>query len=249
MSPDADDSCLRLLAVPDPEPARQLADELAEYRIDDKRFRLAKGQHRLLPSAHGVYLVWLPQKVRGKRARIENVDLGVTANILWFLAKYDLKNSPGFTETLTFMKEQLKENHFQNDSFLVSPYYPWPEVILFLLTRAIKWGGVTELEELGPEIIRQANACSSRNQLAEICLFSIGVWWKDDRLIKRYESVLDINRMKTSPFFLGHFGLGTTDFSFDLIARRRIAQFSYECEAFQWALLFWARQKHDEVNP
>jgi hypothetical protein len=202
-------------------------------------FILTRAQRRLWPWSRGSFNTWLPQGDIPRKPRIETLDIAADANILWFLSEFGQMSIPGVAETLELINRVLETDLILDDPFLVSPYYPYPVVIFYVLSRAAVWGRIAGLMPQRERICELARLYKPLTYLDALCLGSVGCLWGDRELAERHRSALDPDKFQPAPFFMGHFGLGTTHWSFDLFARRKAFQFTFECDAMQWAMRLW----------
>lgn len=234
-SPDADGSCLTRLVDRDEALARALAGDLARHRFDQVHFTLVQGQRRLRPFVDDTFTTWFPPYPRG-RPRPETADVVVDAHVLWFLSEYRLTDLEGVAATIHFIRWVVGSGLVIADPFLVSPYYPYPAVILYMLSRAIVWGGLAELKDCRPGILAAAERLDARSALDRLLLASVGCLWGDFELVRRHQEGLTEVDYPPEPIFMGHFALGTYPWSFDLLARRPWFQFTFSSPAWQWAV-------------
>ena len=238
MSPDADDSCLHQLVDPQPQFHDDLAEKLAECRVGTGQFVFSPAQKRRLPQADGSFMTWLPPPLAEGKYQLETVDLGVDGVVLSFLKSINRYDIPGVAETENAIRLTLDSDLILRDPFVVSPYYPNSATILYLLARAIVWGKLEGLSGSLDRIRMLARSITPRNTLDILCLTSVGLLL-DDAVLAQYIASLDISEgMKVDPYFIGHFGLGTFSWTFDLV-RLPLMQFQSSSEALQWAMLLW----------
>ncbi len=168
ISPDADCTCLVQLARRDAGMDPPILDDLAFYRADGERFRLPAFQ-RSLPAAAGSFLTWFPPRERCRSDKIETVDAGVDANILWYLGTTGRLDAPGAAETTRFLAEVVRQGLAIRAPFKVSMYYPRPAVLLYLISRAALWGEVPALLALKADLLAQLARCPVRSTLETLC--------------------------------------------------------------------------------
>src|SRR5260221_6085871 len=168
ISPDADCTCLVQLARRDPGMDDAILEDLDFYRADGDRFRLPAFQ-RALPEVAGTFLSWFPERERCRRGKLETVDLGVDANILWYLGAVGRLDAPGAAETIRFVVEAVRAGLVLRAPFRVSMYYPNPAVLLYLVARAAVWGEVHALLALRAPLLEQLALCPAPSALDVLC--------------------------------------------------------------------------------
>lgn len=168
ISPDADCTCLVQLARRDPGLDGAIVADLAYYRADGSRFVLPRYQ-RALPGAEGSFLSWFPEAERCRPGKIETVDVGVDANVLWYLAAVDRLDTPGAAETVEFVSRAVIDGLLLKAPFRMSLYYPRPAVLLYLVSRAAVMGALEELLALEREIVAQLEACPTPTVMDHLC--------------------------------------------------------------------------------
>src|SRR6185436_506821 len=132
ISPDADCTTIVQLVRRDPGIDDAILDDLAFYRADGERFRLPRFQ-KALPSARGSFLTWFPPRELCHSGKLETIDAGADANILWYLASIGRLDAPGTTETLGFVTGVVRSGYVLRRPFRVSMYYPDAAVLLYLI--------------------------------------------------------------------------------------------------------------------
>jgi hypothetical protein len=175
LSPDADCTCLAHLARGDLTSAAEVAGDLACYRAQAP-FRLPRFQE-WLPAVAGSFLTWFPSRESCRPGKVETVDLGVDCNILWYLAAADRLATPGAAATAAFVAAAVRSGLLLNRPFVLSPYYPIPAVLLYLVTRAAVWGRVEALLALEGEVRALAGRCPAPSVLERLCLRAACAMW------------------------------------------------------------------------
>lgn len=168
ISPDADCTCLVQLARRDAGLDDAILDDLAFYRADGDRFSLPRFQ-KSLPSAKGSFLTWFPPRERCHSGKIETIDAGADANILWYLASIGRLDTPGAADTLAFLTGVVRSGYVLRRPFRVSMYYPDAAVLLYLIARAAVWGNIAPLLALRPILLAQLEQCPAATALQGLC--------------------------------------------------------------------------------
>ncbi len=244
LSPDADCTCMQQIALQEQEMIEKIIDELTFYRLDNKIFRLPHYQQKL-PYTHNIFLTWFPPRQLCKKRKMENIDITVNANILWFLGQNNHLDIPGSHETINFIKAILSTDLILTKSFELSPYYPYPLIILYFISRAIHWGRISELYDCESQIIQLANKVKPTTSLDYLLLASIGCFWKDSKLFQNNLEKFQEKGIQPNPFFIAPFVLpAVQDLPFFYkIAKLKFSSIRFTSDAFQWTLLLWLIQQ------
>ncbi len=248
ISPDADCSCLQQIALQEHEMIPKVAEELVFYRVDNRRFRLPEFQ-AVLPKANGSYLTWFPPKSQCHNKKLETIDVAVDANILWFLGKFGMLDLPGCTETVNFLRAILKTDLICTAPFKLSQYYPYPAIILYLISRAIVWGNLSLLQDKRARILSLANTIKPGSFLDHLALAAVGCLWNDTTLMDKYRFRYDVREMRKSPFYVLPIIAAPVQYWAPLenIARQGWTHMKFVSEAFQLALMLWLLQEQPDL--
>ena len=242
MSPDADDTCLLRIVNEDAQHIDKLVEELIFYVVNNKNFRLIKNQNDKLKGTDNTFLTWFPRKDKCHHLKIETIDISVDANILWLLSKTDNLAIPGVKETLQLIENTVNTNIILRDPFVVSPYYPNPAIILYNISRGIVFGNIETLYRLKDKILSLNASCEIKSILDALCIISTKILWGSDSRTGIGFEYLNKGIMKADDLFIAHFFLGKCPLCFAL-SRKPVFQIKYGCEALQWAMLLWIKQK------
>ena len=242
ISPDADDNCLVQIVIEDSEGIDSLIENLIFYRLDNRKFSLMKNQRDKLSGTDNTFLTWFPRKEKCHDLKLETIDIAVNANILWFLGKTGNLSIPGAEETIKLIANTVNSEIILRDPFVVSPYYPFPAIILYKISRGIVFGKIDELYGLKDKILAQNDACEIKSTLDALCVTSTNVLWGRHDPAQNGFGNLALRQMTADVVFVAHFFLGRSPLSFDL-SRKSVFQLKYRCEALQWAMLLWIRQQ------
>ncbi|MFC2150671.1 hypothetical protein ACFLQV_04125 [Calditrichota bacterium] len=245
MSADPDSTCLDLLAVPDETRNEAVLEALATHRIDGDNFRLVKMLSKHLLDAHGTFLSWFPAGSTDNLPQQELVDVVVDVNILWYVKSLNRLDIAGCNETIRFVRSAITSELVLTDPFLVSPYYPFPAVVIFMLVRAIVWGGIVELEDLLPKLISFASKVTPTRNVDRLLLLATAVMTDNDQLIDKYRDALNSTSRKPDTIFVGSVTSVWAAINYNL-ARVPIVQAQFSCEAFSLALKLWIMQQLTE---
>ena len=236
ISPDADCTCLVQLARRDPGMDDPILGDLGYYRADDDRFRLPAFQ-RSLPAA-GSFLTWFPPKDRCHSGKLETVDAGVDANILWYLGTIGRLDAPGADETAQFLAAAVRSELVMRSPFRISMYYPKPAVLLYLISRAAVWGDVPALLALKTDLLAQLARCPARSSLERLCRDSaIRLWGGrpgDHPPTPTGEDAFYVGPLLAWPL--------QRLAPLEPIAERRWTHIRFRSEALEWALHLWLEQ-------
>ncbi len=234
LDPDADCTAFQALALNDVTHIDTIVKDLEFYRLHHARFRLPKFQHQVLPNAEGTFLVWFPPKERCVQGKLEQLDIVVQAHVLWLLQRFNCLECHGRNETLAFLRQVISSELILKNPYAVSPYYPFPLVILYALSRAIVWGKIDALHDLRECILKMTRQVSPTNDLERLCLASIGKFWNDQVLQATFPSH-PLRKMKTGAFYVA----SNAHPCFEWLSRCRWTRFEFHSEALQWAMLKW----------
>lgn len=234
LDPDADCTTFQALALDDPSHLDGIVQDLEFYRLDRVRFRLPDFQRTALPNADGTFLVWFPPKAHCVNQKIEQLDIVVQAHILWFLQRFKRLDCNGRKETLAFLKAVIESDLILKNPYAVSPYYPFPLVILYALSRAIVWGKIDALYDARDRLLSMTRRVSPTNDLERLCIASVGKYWNDEALQATLRWDLSFN-MKTGPFYAAT----NAHRYLEWLSRLRWTRFEFHSEALQWAMLKW----------
>ncbi len=234
LDPDADCTAFQVLALDDPSHLDAIVQDLDFYRLDHSRFRLPDFQRAALPNAEGTFLVWFPPKARCVNQKIEQLDIVVQAHILWLLQRFKRLDCNGRSETIAFLKSVIDSDLILENPYAVSPYYPFPLVILYALSRAIVWGKIDALYDVRERLLSMTRRVAPTNDLERLCKASVGKYWNDAAL----EATLRLDslfKMKTGAFYAAT----NAHRYFEWLSRSRWTRFEFHSEALQWAMLKW----------
>lgn len=234
LDPDADCSSFQALALDDGANIESLVADFEFYRLDETRFRLPKFQQEALPNAKGAFLAWFPPKARCRHRKIEQLDIVVQAHALWLLRRFHRLNCLGAQETIAFLKAVISSELIAENPYAVSPYYPFPLVILYALSRAIVWGELDALLDARARILTLTRRLRPTNDLERLCAASIGKLWDDDDWRNRFRPE-SFATMKTGAFYAAT----NAHPVFEWLSRSRWTRFEFHSEALQWAMLKW----------
>ncbi|MFI5279806.1 MAG: hypothetical protein ACHQU1_04880 [Gemmatimonadales bacterium] len=239
ISPDADCTCLVQLARREPGMDDAILEDLAFYRADGERFRLPAFQ-RSLPGAAGSFLTWFPPRERCHSGKIETVDAGVDANILWYLGTTSRLDAEGAAETARFLTETVRTGLVLRAPFRISMYYPKSAVLLFLISRAAVWGEVPALLALKAELLGQLAECPARSPLEMLCRDAAIRLWTGTRA----SDAPIPTPSGTDAFYVGPLLAWPLQRCAPLlgVAAQRRTHIQFRCEALEWALYLWLQQ-------
>jgi hypothetical protein len=239
LSPDADCTCLVQLARRDPLMDEAIVGDLAFYRADGDRFRLPAFQ-RALPAVDGSFLTWFPPRERCRPGKLETVDAGVDANILWYLGTIGRLDAPGASETIRFVSEVVRGGLVRRHPFRVSMYYPNPAVLLYLISRAAVWGEIAALLALRTEVLAQLAECPVRSTLESLCReAAIGLWNGSSERRGELPTPDGVGAFYVGPLLawpLQRFA------PLEAAAAHPLTHIRFRSEALEWALFLWLRQ-------
>ena len=243
LSPDADCTCLLQIAKQNYKIIDDIVDELSFYRGDNTNFILPHFQKKL-PGAENTFLTWFPPRESCMGNKLETIDISVDSNILWFLGKYGYLDIPGAEETIDFIKKVLSTDLILNKTFELSPYYPFPLVILYHISRDIYWGKLSDLYNSGSQIVSLANQIKPKSSLDFLLLASIGYYLKNSELIKTNLSKIFIRGIEYSPFYVWPLLFPAAQHFPHILwlAKYRFTHVKFFSESFQWAILLWIIQ-------
>jgi hypothetical protein len=239
ISPDADCTCLVQLARRDAGMDDAILEDLAFYRADGERFRLPEFQ-RSLPAVAGSFLTWFPPRAQCRPGKLETVDAGADANILWYLAATGKLSAPGAAETIAFLVDVVRQSLALRFPFRVSMYYPRPAVLLYLISRAAVWGEIRALLALRDQVLAQLAQCPTPSTLESLCREAALQLWNNpsathaDLPIPTGRGAFYVGPLLAWP--LQRFA------PLEKMAAQPLAQIDFRCEALEWALYLWLHQ-------
>ena len=243
LSPDADCTCLLQMATRNKKIIDDIVDDLSFYRADNINFTLPHFQKEI-PGAENTFLTWFPPRESSRAKNLETIDITVDSNILWFLGEYDRLDIPGAAETIDFIKKILSTDIILNKTFELSPYYPFPLVILYHIARAIAWGKISSLYDSEDQIFQLAGQIEPKSSLDYLLLASIGYFLKKAELIEsNLNSVFD-RGIEDKPVYVGPllFPVAQRFRPVLWLAKYGFTQMKFSSESFQWAILLWLIQ-------
>jgi hypothetical protein len=236
ISPDADCTCLVQLARRDAGMDEAILEDLAFYRADGERFSLPAFQ-RSLPAAAGSFLTWFPPKEHCHSGKVETVDAGADANILWYLGTIGRLDAPGAAETSRFLAEVVRQGLAIRAPFRVSMFYPRPAVLLYLICRAAIWGEVPALLALRTELLAQLARCPVRSTLEVLCReAAIRLWNASSGSGANLPAPNGADAFYVGPLLawpLQRFA------PLEGVAAHPATHIRFRCEALEWALYLW----------
>lgn len=240
LSPDADCSSLQQLVQSDGH-LDAVCKELTYYRLGNNDFELMKYQ-RKLPNTRGTFLTWFPEDWRQAREKRENIDLSVQANILFLLSSKGRQTLKGYQETVAFVKEVLATDLIIRQPFVLSSYYPTPLLILYMLSRAIDWGQISELQDQKGQILNLLKKTQIKSGLDLVLAQSICKHCDDLELIKEFQDRFQLKKLKTNDsFYIAPLALPLVQNHplFLALAKQKWTQFHFHSEAIRLALQLW----------
>lgn len=248
ISPDADCSCLQQIALQEHEMIPKVAEELIFYRLDNRRFRLP-GFQAVLPETEGSYLTWFPPKSQCHSRKLETIDVAVDANILWFLGKFDMLDLPGCAETVNFLRAVLQTDLIRTAPYKLSQYYPYPAIILYLISRAIVWGKLKLLQDERTRILALADSVKPHSFLDRMSLAAVGCLWEEPALMEKYCFRYEPREMRQSPFYVWPIIAAPVQYwaPLETVARQGWTHMTFISEAFQLALMLWLLQEQPDL--
>jgi len=247
LSPDADDTCLSQIALREKAVVDRVVDELIFYRNDGSRFQLPKFQ-RDLPAAENTFLTFFPPREHCRPGTLETIDAGTDANILWLLGSFGLLSAPGARETINFIREVLSTDLIFTDTYKVSQYYPYPLVILYLVSRAVRWGGIHSLDTMKDRILFLTRRIPSRSAWDHLLCASIGMYWRSSSFARPHVEALERIGLEPAPFFTFSYltWLAIRIPAFEVLARNLRTHFKFKCQALQMAMFLWMIQEYQQ---
>ncbi len=99
-----------------------------------------------LPPASGAYLTWLSYLAPPNTSIPNDVDLVVTSNVLYALARYGKSGTPGFDETVALIDGVTQQGLHRTRFAELSSYYPDSFVFHYCVSRAFFAGPVPGLQ-------------------------------------------------------------------------------------------------------
>ncbi len=244
LSPDADNTCLQQVALQSNQWLEEIREELIFYRVDQTRFQLTPVQ-RNLPDTEGSYLTWFPPRKFCRPGKIETIDLGVDANILWFLGRFDCLDTPGAEETIRFVRTAVSRELAIEKPFLVSQYYPFPVILLYLISRAAVWGKIEALYPLRATILGQLRKLAPRTALEWLCYQSVGLLWDAGDMLANAPALTAERLEQRDPFFVLPFLAPALHKRPELLPLARSPRFwvEFSSPAVKWAMRLWICQQ------
>lgn len=243
--PDADTVCLQQLALNQEQHYRKIAEELIYYRLDGSRFRPPHFQQKL-PAMENSFLTWFPPRLPAGQSRVESVDAGVDANILWFLGVTGQLEIPGTAETMKFLETVVRSELILSDPFRISMYYPFPAVLLYLISRAVRWGKLKKLYSLKGKMLELIRSVQPDSAFDRLCLAGAAIYWEQQELAAGLAGNL-LNRCDypDAPIFvwpiLSYF-LMRAPFPKWLV-ERSLFQMKFQCRALQLSMQLYLLQQ------
>ncbi len=250
LSPDADDTCLSQIALREKTVLDRVVEELVFYRNDGSRFRLPKFQHHL-PSTENTFLTFFPPREHCHPGTLETIDVGTDANILWLLGSSGLFSVPGVRETIHFIREVLNTDLIFTETYKASQYYPYPLVILYLVSRAVRWGEIHDLDSMKDRILFLTSQMPVRSAWDHLLSASIGMYWRSPSFARPHLEALECMEFQPGPFFTFSYltWLAIRIPVFEALARNLRTHFKFKCQALQLAMLLWLIQEYQKDNP
>ncbi len=104
-----------------------------------------------------------------------NTDIVVNANVLFALAQFGHRSTPGFTEALEWILEAIREERFRPKG-TESLYYADCLIFPYAVTRAFREGPVPELQPAMVPIVRELESIAERGDHRE-------VFWRSEDVV------------------------------------------------------------------
>tara|TARA_Y100000782_G_scaffold115436_1_gene158399 strand:+ start:3486 stop:4553 length:1068 start_codon:yes stop_codon:yes gene_type:complete len=172
---DADDSSVAFLGLDyDKATALQLQEKFA-YHANGKRNRWVKR----IPKAYRhfeTYNTWL-----GTDRLYVDLDVGVLCNILQFIAKYQLPQTPYEEQAVQFLEKAILSGDYLKKAHLVAAWYPDHAIVVYFISRVVKTGYFTfapaVLQQLKKDTqqLHSTTSLPVQKMLIETALYNLGL--------------------------------------------------------------------------
>ena len=130
------------------------------------------------------------------------------------------------------MKSSVNSDLFVENIYRFTAYYPNLMLTLYLISRSIIWGNITELVELKDRIISISESYEKKTDMEFICYNSIQKLWG-------VTNIIDFDyKDDNSPFYYHAFTEGFH--SLEFISRKPFIQMDFYSKALNLAMLRWA---------
>ena len=150
---DLDDTVLALLAqMAEDSVAKQIHAFMQLYKNrPEKKIRNTFKEYENI----WAYETWFGKKMP------TDFDIGLFANVLFFVQKYNLRWTQTDSATLNLMVRMLEEKKHLTAANYISPHYAKLSVILYHVSRLMALKPIAELEKLKPQLIEDAQTALS----------------------------------------------------------------------------------------
>ena len=106
-------------------------------------------------------------------------DIGLFANVLFFVQKYNLRWTETDSTTMRLMVRMIAEKKHLTSANYIAPHYAKLSVIMYHVSRLMALKPITELEKLKPQLITDANNAllSADNFMDQVVLSTALLRW------------------------------------------------------------------------
>ncbi|MDX2128212.1 MAG: hypothetical protein SFU91_04170 [Chloroherpetonaceae bacterium] len=247
LSPDADDTTVQQLVLHETQFFEPILNELAFYRCDEINF-IPPNPQRILGNWNGAYLAWFPERERCSLGKIETLDLGVSANILWFLSRFGFTNHEGAQETAGWIKHILKNEFILSHPFFLTRYYPVPLLQLYILARAVDLGQLVKAGFFSDEDIemmkRLFKKMVPRSRYESLLTLATAIHLNDRETFSKLRHILQSPILDSGIYFAAPLVPIVTYQNpiFAFLAKQPFMRFRFESIALSAAIHLWCLQ-------
>jgi hypothetical protein len=241
LSADADCSVVQNLACGRQDDVVPICDDLSFYRANCNNFIVPPYQD-FNGLGRGTFLTWWPAKPTAEKV-LESIDIGVTANILWFLGVRQQQQTPGYSESVALLRFLLQDQKIWQNSMRLSYYYPKSVLLLFLISRAAIWGKIDEITDIKDVILARARTITAHSDFEYVLLAAIENFWGNTKQRDQLLEKINYKKPELSAFYIFPL-LAPVALRWPAVlpfARAQILQADFVSEALLWSILLWLR--------
>jgi len=186
---------------------------------------------RHMPKPYSEFKAWTTFFVRDMPA---GFDVSVMSNLLGFAFETGLPLSSYAYESIQFLEHVVKSGDWIKRPELISPYYPFPFVIAYHLSRLISdYPKRTEMDELKKALQIALSKVSNQQGFSALLQFIAN---KNCHLSAQFPQSLNVREIEKAPFFVLPLSLEFHGAWAKWLARKKMTHLRFSCPAYNLTL-------------